>query len=77
VSEKPQASEKSKAQASEKPKAKEKATRGAWQYYKIDAEKGEISRLKKKCPRCGGFMALHVQGKKRYYCGHCYYTEYV
>ncbi|MGQ4833496.1 MAG: 30S ribosomal protein S27ae [Candidatus Asgardarchaeia archaeon] len=38
-------------------------------YYKI--ENGKLIRLKKKCPRCGSFMAEH---KDRWACGKCGYT---
>jgi len=55
----------------------EKAKRGSWQYYEVDVKKGEIKLNLKKCPRCGNFMALHEQNKKRYYCGRCHYTEYL
>jgi len=40
-------------------------------YYKLEGNK--IILLKKKCPRCGRFMAEH---ENRYHCGYCSYTEF-
>jgi len=55
----------------------QKPKRGAWQHYQVDVAKKEVKVLRKKCPRCGNFMALHEKDKKRYYCGRCHYTEYL
>jgi len=34
---------------------------------------GKLIRKARKCPRCGSFMAKHVN---RYTCGKCGYTEF-
>ncbi len=43
----------------------------AHKYYKIEGNK--LVRLKRKCTRCGSFMADHGD---RYACGKCSYTEF-
>jgi len=44
-------------------------------YYEIKG--GKISRLLRKCPRCGSFMAQHKGPQPRWACGGCGYTEFV
>jgi len=42
-------------------------------FFKI--KEGKVERERKNCPRCGDgyFMAEH---KDRWFCGHCFYTEW-
>ncbi|MGB9759504.1 MAG: 30S ribosomal protein S27ae [Thermoproteota archaeon] len=58
-------------------KGKKDKKTGAWSYYVVDLQKKEVKLTKKKCPRCGNFLAFHSEGRKRYYCGSCHYTEFV
>ena len=43
--------------------------------YKVDPKTGEVTTLKRTCPRCekGTFMAEHFD---RFACGRCGYTEF-
>ena len=47
-------------------------------YVKIEGDK--IKRTRRSCPRCGDgiYMSEHKtkDGKTRYYCGRCHYTEW-
>ncbi len=42
-----------------------------WKYYSIEGDKLVLK--KRKCPRCGSFMAEH---KDRWTCGKCGYTDF-
>ena len=46
---------------------------GRWELYETS---GGLKRKTKFCPKCGEgtFMAKH---KNRYYCGKCFYTEFL
>lgn len=57
-------------------KGKDRESTGVWNYYTVDSQKKEVKLTKKKCPRCGNFLAFHSEGRKRYYCGTCHYTEF-
>lgn len=58
-------------------KAEQKKKRGVWNYYQVDLKEMKVKLLRRKCPRCGEIMAFHSQGRKRYYCGKCHYTEFI
>lgn len=58
-------------------KGKKDKKTGVWNYYAVDLQKKEVKLTKKKCPRCGNILAFHSEGRKRYYCGSCHYTEFV
>lgn len=58
-------------------KSKKDKKTGVWNYYVVDLQKKEVKLTRKKCPRCGNFLAFHSEGRKRYYCGSCHYTEFV
>jgi len=55
----------------------EKEKKGIWNYYEVDQKKRELKPNKKRCPRCGSFMGFYEEGKQRYCCGKCHYTEFV
>jgi len=57
--------------------AKEKKPVRAHTFYYVDYEKKQIVLLKKKCPRCGRFMADHKVPVPRRSCGYCGYTEFL
>jgi len=56
-------------------KAKPKNKVPSKRYNKYKMEGGKLVR-EKTCPKCGDgiFMAKH---KNRYYCGKCFYTEFL
>ncbi len=45
-------------------------------YYEVDASKASVKLGNRKCPRCGRVMAFHKEGKPRWHCGACNYTEF-
>lgn len=45
-------------------------------YYEVDASKALVKLRNRKCPRCGRVMAFHKEGKPRWHCGACNYTEF-
>ncbi len=54
----------------------EKEKKGVWGYYDVDQGKKQLKPKRKRCPRCGSFMGFYGEGKQRYYCGRCHYTEF-
>ena len=50
---------------------------GVWKFYSVEKESMSTKFTGRKCPRCGTNMGLHKQGRTRWYCGQCHYTEYV
>lgn len=45
-------------------------------YYEVDASRASVRLRNRKCPRCGRVMAFHKEGKPRWHCGACNYTEF-
>lgn len=45
--------------------------------YDLDPAKGQTKLKNKKCPRCGNFMAHHMNPVERWTCGSCSFTDYV
>jgi len=55
---------------------KKEPKKGLWKFYSIDKESMTVKFLGRKCSRCGAMMALHKEGRVRWSCGQCRYTEY-
>lgn len=54
-----------------------KPSRGLWILYEPDYKTGRLKFKGNHCPRCKSIMAFHEHPVPRWYCGKCYYTEYV
>ena len=50
---------------------------GVWKFYSVDREAMNIKFVGRRCPRCGAFMGYHKNGRKRWHCGQCNFTEYI
>jgi len=59
----------------EHPKKKHEAR--ASKLYDLHPEEGLTKLKNKKCPRCGNFMAHHMNPVERWTCGSCSFTDYV
>ncbi|MEM1569594.1 MAG: 30S ribosomal protein S27ae [Candidatus Bathyarchaeia archaeon] len=53
-----------------------KEAKELWKLYEVDYKNMRITFKGRKCPRCGKFMAHHLNPMSRWSCGGCGYTEY-